>query len=269
MRQAGQRNPSGPAVRLPVQAVSQEGKASRSVFSFLLSTFCFIFSRGWRIVLLALAMAHGGCWEGITRNVLATVLSTEGIAGLKTVRGESSPLVSGAHPGEGAVIQTSASSRAALQILPNILIQLDPDTAIEIIRIAVTKDGNETGSAMRGRYAAIRILAGRTFVSHTWGQASSGFTVMTPHGELVTSSNSLYCLEADEQKTRITCVSGTVRFQPHDGTAATAIRGGFLAEWPSPVPGPVAAETDPRGQEDLQKALEAEQKLRRLTSRNP
>jgi hypothetical protein len=184
------------------------------------------------------------------------------------VRGQSSPLLRGTHPGRGAVIQTSASSRAAVEILPNILVQLDHDTGIEIVRIAITKDGNETGQAIRGRYATVRLVAGRVFVSHTWGEASSGFTVMTPHGELVTTSNSLYCLEADEHKTRLTCASGTVRFQPRDGSAAIAIRGGFLGEWPSPAR-TLAAETDARGQEDLQETVRVEQTLRRLLSKNP
>ena len=182
---------------------------------------------------------------------------------------QSSPLLPGAHAGGGAIIQTSAASRAALEILPNILVQLDHDTRIEIVRIEVTKDGNETGNDMRARHAAVRLSAGRAFVSHVWGEASSGFTVVTPHGELVTNSNSLYCLESDEHKTRVTCVTGTVRFQPSDGSAAMAIRGGFLAEWPSPTPGVIAAETDARAQEDLQETLDAERNLRRLISKNP
>jgi hypothetical protein len=140
---------------------------------------------------------------------------------------------------------------------------------LEIIRVSVTKDGNETGDAMRGRYATVRLFGGRMFVSQTWGEASSGFTVVTPHGELVTTSNSLYCLEADEHKTRVTCVSGIIRFRPYDATAATSVRGGFLGEWPSSRPGPIAAETDARGQEDLLEAMEVEQKLRRLISGNP
>ena len=122
---------------------------------------------------------------------------------------------------------------------------------------------------MRARHAAVRLLAGHAFVSHVWGEASSGFTVVTPHGELVTNSNSLYCLESDEHKTRVTCVTGTVRFQPSDGSAAMAIRAGFLAEWPSPTPGVIAAETDARAQEDLQETLDAERNLRRLISKNP
>ena len=236
----------------------------------LLSTFYFASSRGLRIVSLAVALVQCGCWEGVTRNALPTVLSVDGSAMVSEDGGRKFlPFLPGAHPGPNALIQTSANSRTAIEILPNILIQLEHDTGIEIVRIAVTKDGNETGNAMRGRSAAIKFLAGRAFVSHTWGEASSGFTVATPQGDLVTNSNSLYCLESDERRTRITCVNGTVRFQPHDASAASSIRGGFLGEWPSPTTGIIAAETDTRGQDDLQEALAVEQKLRRLISRNP
>ena len=270
MHQTGQRNSARPELSLPVTVVLQEGKAIHLVSCPLVSAFYFVLFRGLRIVLLGVAIAQGGCWEGITRNALATVLSTEGTTVIRpSGRGQSSPLLPGAHPGGGAIIQTSASSRAALEILPNILLQLDHDTGIEIVRIEVTKDGNETGNDMRARHAAVRLLAGRAFVSHVWGEASSGFTVVTPHGELVTNSNSLYCVESDEHKTRVTCVTGTVRFQPSDGSAAMAIRGGFLAEWPSPTPGVIAAETDARAQEDLQETLDAERNLRRLISKNP
>lgn len=257
-------------VRLPVKAVLQEGKATRSVFYFLLSTSYFVSFRGLRIVLLGVAMVQSGCWEGITRQTLATILSVEGPAAIsRNVRGQFDPLQSGAHPGAGNVIETSASSRVAVALLPNILFQLGPNSRLEIVRLALTKDGNETGDGMRGRYAEVKLLAGRMFVSQVWGEATVRFTVATPHGELVTTSNALYCLESDEQKTRVTCISGTVGFRPSESATATRVPAGFLGEWPSQASSVVAAQTEARGQDDLQEALEVEQKLHGLMSKKP
>jgi hypothetical protein len=177
------------------------------------------------------------------------------------------PITPGAHPGANALIQTSASSRVAIALLPSILLQLDHDTRLEITRISVAKDGNETGDAMRGRYATVRLLAGRMFVSHSWGQANAAFTVTTARGNLFTGSNSLFCVEADENKTRVTCATGTVVFRPRDGGAETRVWPGFFGEWPSQKSSVVAAETDARGQEDLQATMAIEQRLKGLISK--
>jgi hypothetical protein len=193
------------------------------------------------------------------------VLSVEGSATTSAENGDKPlPFLTGAHFGRNALIQTLASSRVAIAFLPSILVQLDHDTRLEIMRISLTKDGNETGEAMRGRSAAVRLLAGRMFVSHTWGQANAAFTIATAQGDLFTGSNSLFCVESSQGKTRVTCVSGTVGFRPHEGGAEMRIPPGFFGEWSSQASSIAAAETDARGQEDLQEALEVERRLRGL-----
>lgn len=222
-----------------------------------------------RLVLIVLfAAAQASCWEGVTREVAATVLSVDGVATVgATGGGEFLPLLPGAHPGKGAIIETAASSRAVIALLPNVLIQLDPGARIEIIRLGIAKDGNETGSAMRGRYAEVKLLSGRVFVSHDWGEAIAQFTVSTPQGTLTTSSNALFCLHSEAERTRVTSVSGTVGFRPSADAAATAIPPGHLGEWSAAASTVVAAETDARGQADLEQALEVEEKLRALRER--
>jgi hypothetical protein len=220
------------------------------------------------IILLGVVLPQCGCWQGVTREVLATVLSVEGSATLGDETGRNFiPLRPAAHAGAGKMIETSGSSRVSIVLLPNILVQLGPNTRLEIMRIAVAKDGNETGNAMLGRYADVKLLSGRMFVSHGWGEATAKFTVVTAHGELVTTSNSLFCIESDEKKTRVTCASGTVGFRARKSDETTRIPPGFLGEWPSVDSSIIAAETDAHGQEDLQEALEVEQKLRGSMSR--
>lgn len=183
-------------------------------------------------------------------------------------REQSVPLLAGAHPGKGDILEMSGSSRAAISLLPNLLVQLDRNARLEILRLAITKDGNETGGAMRGRYAEVRLLTGRMFASQAWGEAIAKFTVITAQGGLVTTSNALFCVEADGQKTRVTCVSGSVEFRGRDAETSTRIPPGFVGEWSASSSSLVAAESDARGQEDLQEGLEVEERLRALSSQN-
>jgi hypothetical protein len=225
------------------------------------------FSRS--ILATSIATILSGCWEGTTRGVQATVLAVNGPATISAnARGQRLPLVPGARPGKGEIVEATGPSRAAVALLPNLLIQLDRDARLEIIRLAITKDGNETGAAMRGRYAEVRLLKGRMFASQVWGEAIAKFSVMTSHGEFVTTSNALFCLEAGEQKTRVTCVSGLVGFRAREGEADTQIPAGFVGEWSRSGVRLVAAETDARGQEDLQEGLEVEENLRALSGQN-
>jgi len=238
------------------------GPALRKTRSLRIQSFRFV-------LILLFGAAEASCWEGVTRDVVATVLSVDGTATVSANGGlQFVTLLPDAHPGKGAIIETAASSRAALALLPNILIQLDQGTRIEIIRLALAKDGNETGSAMRGRYAEVKLFSGQIFVSHDWGEANAQFTVATPQGNLVTRSNALFCVQSDGNLTRVTCAAGGVEFLPPGaGSVATRISAGHLGEWSQAASTVVAAERDARGQADLEQALEVEEKLRALRER--
>jgi hypothetical protein len=213
-----------------------------------------------------LTATQPGCWEGTTRTVQATILASEGLVTTSNIGGTSAPLTPGAHPGMGEILETTGASRVAIALLPNLLVQLEPGTRLEIVRLAITKDGNETGAAMQGRYAEAKLLKGRMFVSQVWGEALAKFIVKTSQGELVTTSNALFDVEDDADKTRATCVSGSVGFQPRATQSVMRIPPGFVGQWSGTNSILVAAETDERAQESLIQGLEIEQKLRQLTS---
>lgn len=221
------------------------------------------------ILAASVATILSGCWEGTTRGVQATVLAVDGPATINAnARGQSVALVPGAHPGKGDTVEITGSSRAALSLLPNLLVQLDGNARLEILRLAITKDGNETAGPMRGRYADVRLATGRMIVSQVWGEAMAIFTVITSQGNLVTTSDALFSIESDDQKTRVTCVSGSVGFRGREGEGVTDIPPGFVGEWSGSGTSLVAAETDARAQDDLQEGLETEEKLRLLSSKN-
>jgi hypothetical protein len=217
-------------------------------------------------VVIVVAAAQASCWEDTTRQVEATVLFVDGPAKLQSGRHIIIPLRPESHPGRGDVLETEDASRVALSLLPNLLVQLDRGARMEIIRLALTKDGNETGNDMRGRFGDINLISGRILVSHEWGEALARCRVFTPHGEAATPSNALFIVESQPEKTRVTCVSGWLDFRPSGSAAVTRIPPGSVGQWPLAGPNLAKAEADPVAQEDLQYAIEAEQILRRLSA---
>ena len=199
--------------------------------------------------------------------MLATVLSCNGQPTIKRAgRSDTIPLTPQVSPGTGDLIQAPASSQARLCLLPNLLVQIDRAAELEIRQLTITKDGNETGNAILARSAAVRLVKGRMFVSHVWGEAMARFTVETPNGQLIVISNALFCIETEPEKTRITCASGLIDFQPKGSPTSTRISAGFVGETSGGTLNLNPADTDPLAQESLLDALQAEQKLRELAS---
>lgn len=195
------------------------------------------------------------------------MLSCDGQPTIKRAgRGDTILLTPQISPGTGDLIQAPATSQARLCLLPNLLAQIDRGAELEIGRMIITKDGNETGNAIFARSAAARLVKGRMFVSHVWGEAMARFTVETPNGQLIVISNALFCIEIEPEKTRITCASGLIDFQPKGSSTSTRISAGFVGETSGSTLNLNPAETDPAGQENLVDALQAEQKLRELAA---
>jgi hypothetical protein len=137
---------------------------------------------------------------------------------------------------------------------------------MEILRLAVTKEGNETGTDMRARFAEIKLVNGRIMASHVWGEALAQFTVVTPHGEVATPSDALFIVESGPQNTRVICASGWVEFKPIGKGSGARIPPGSVGQWPSTGTNITPAEADPVAQEDLQQAVDVEPILRRLST---
>jgi hypothetical protein len=220
------------------------------------------------IALLLVAIAEAGCWEGTNRDTLATILSLEGSATISLDGGRTfSALRAAQHPGSHAIVRSASDSRLALALVPNCLAFLDQNSSLEIVRLSMTKDGNETGDDMRARSAETKLINGRLFVSNVWGEAQARLVVSTGNGEVSTPSNTSFWVEFTDGKTRVTCVSGWVEFRPSDSPASTRVPPGSIGQWPAKDANVTAADADPRGQEELQHATELEQKLRDLSGK--
>ena len=228
------------------------------------------FASAFRLIaILIVATTGSGCWEVVRRETLATLLAIEGPAEISSDHGRTFVQAGSSQtPGKGDIVRTVSGSRLSLSLLPNCLVHLDGDTSVEIVRIALIKDGNETGNDMRGRFTQFKLLAGRIFVSHHWGEAPARLSIATPEGEVSTPSDAAFWVESAGGKTRITCLSGWIEFRPSGAAGSTRIRPGSIGEWPSADGEIIAADAEPRGQDDVQRGLELEQQMRELISRN-
>lgn len=218
--------------------------------------------------IISAALAQCGCWEGTSRETLATVLSAEGGAEISTDGGRTfSALHSDQTAGKNTVVRTGSTGRVSLALLPNCLVHLEPDTSLELVRIVLVKDGNETGTDVRARFADVKLIHGRIFVSHLWGETRARLGVALGGGEVSTPSNAAFWVEFAEEKTRITCVSGWIEFRPSTSPISTRIRPGWIGQWPSAGENPGPADADPRGQEELERGIELEQQMRDLLNK--
>ena len=217
------------------------------------------------LILAAVPLVFESCWQGTTREVSSSILFVDGQPALDHgSRGKLLPLTAASPPSRGDTIETPGTARVGLSLLPNLLVLLDRDARMEIVRLTLTKDGNETGPDMRGRFAEVKLSRGRMFVSHSQGDSSARFSLITAEGEITTSSNALFIIQSEQQKTRVTCVGGWVEFRPSGATTAVQVPPGSVGQWPAPASNLTKAEADPAAQEDLQQAIEIERELRAL-----
>ena len=213
-----------------------------------------------------IATAISGCWEGTTSKTLVTVLAVEGQPTVSSVKTNTS-LAADDHLARGAIIQTPASATVSLALLPNCLVRLEPNSSLEIRKVSLTKDGNETGSAIRERQVEVRLQNGGVIVSQNWGQTRARVSIITPQGEAVTPSNALFSVRVEAGATLVTCATGWVEFRPQGAENAVQISPSSVGKWGNGGSQIGPAETEPRGQEELQTALEAEDNLKLLLAK--
>jgi len=201
-----------------------------------------------------------GCWEGISRQVLATVLSLHGeVVYLSKGSTNFRPANSQAKLSAGAVLKTSSGARASLVLIPGALAQVSGDSELKINELKLRKDGNETGDAMRERIARIELRRGGMVVLF---EGVARFTIETREATIRVLPSCLLRLDVDESGTHATCVYGKFYAAPKNGQVVE-VDAGYFREWPSER-GAVSATEDGRGQTDTTATLEAARELQEL-----
>jgi FecR protein len=215
----------------------------------------------WVVLFLLLT----GCSGNTTHQVCAVVLATEGTV---TAEGQRITSPQGADPGArlcpGTSIQTSVDSRARIACLSNTLIDLSENSTLGFERLTLTKDGNETDDDVEARGARCRIGNGKITIAYRGAEGVSEVIVLTPHGTMTAKFSCIVRLKVDDKKTRITCASGSVAFEPWDGHGSVVVEAGFVAELPANGAAIVPATATTEAQQEVTAALESERQLATL-----
>jgi hypothetical protein len=218
--------------------------------------------RGCFVYAFLSALSLGGCWEGMTRNVLATVLSahgeivvfTDGASTSQAVN-EQSKLRAGCH------LRTSNDAKLDLQLIPGALAEISGDSELKIDQLTITKDGNETGDGIRDRVARVSIPHGHIVVLF---DGFAHFIIETPQISVAILPDCLIRLDVDQNRTRLTCVRGKVQVAAKNADPVN-VDGGNYREWPSEK-GAIRVTEDEKAQKDVAAGLQTARELQELAA---
>jgi len=209
-----------------------------------------------------------GCWEGVTTQVAATVLSVHGpvVFGIDE-QTDFRPVAPESRLRDGSTVRTLDGAWLNLALLPGALLQLSSNSEIKFEELKISKDGNQTDGGMRSRIARLRLSRGKiTVLFRRSDKSASQFAISAPQATITADSDCLFCVQSDGTTTRLTCVRGKV-YLSHSGQPATvAIGAGYFQKRPSARLETIAATDDPEAQIDVVNSLEIEDQLRELQS---
>jgi len=208
-----------------------------------------------------------GCSEGVGRKVEATVLSVHGsvVFGIDE-QTDFRPVGPESRLRDGSTVRTLDGAWLNLALLPGAMLRLSSNSEIKIEELKISKDGNETGDAMRSRIARIRLSRGKiTVLFRRSDKNASQFAINGRQATITADSDCLFCVQSDQTTTRLTCVLGKIYASP-GAQPAIAIGAGYFQKWPSDRPETIAAADDPEAQIDVVNSLEIGDQLRELQS---
>ena len=182
------------------------------------------------VLALGSALSLGGCWEGITRSISASVLSARGeVVVLENGSTNFRPLDSRANLSAGTTLRTSADAQLNLVLIPGALAQISAGSELKIEELRLTKDGNETGDAIRDRRARMELRRGAMVVLF---EGFARFNIETDQATINVLPSCLFRIDVDETRTRLTVVRGKLYATAKNGEGA-AVDAGATREWPS------------------------------------
>jgi hypothetical protein len=211
-----------------------------------------------RIGLAAIfAFVLSGCWEGMSRQVAATILSLRGQIVYSSQEGGSfEPVSSETKLGAGSTLRTSANGAVNIALIPGVLTQISGNSELKIEELKLTKDGNETGDAIRERVARVEFRRGGMVVLF---DGFARFTIETPQATITVLPGCLIRADVDVRRTRLTCIRGKI-YAAQKPAQIGAVEAGYVCEWPSDH-GAVPAANDAQGQIDTTATLQAGREL--------
>jgi ferric-dicitrate binding protein FerR (iron transport regulator) len=224
-------------------------------------------------IVLCSVLANG-CSKDISRATAATVLSVKGrVVFGNPYRNAFEPVTLKSRLHDGDTVRSANGASLDLTLIPGTLVRLSSDSEIKIEQLSITKDGNDTGPAMRDRKARILLSRGKIFILFTPSDTSPSQVVIKA-GQLMINPDSdcLFCVGTDGTTTRVTCAKGNIN--PSAEThSPVIIPAGYFQQWPTARTQPGLATDDATAQIDITASLEAggrlQNEMSRLQNRRP
>ena len=206
------------------------------------------------------AFVLSGCWEGMSREVFATILSLRGHIVYSSKEGGSfEPISSETKLGAGSTLRTPTDGAVNIALIPGALTQISGNSELKIEELELTKDGNETGDAIRDHIARVELRRGGMVVLF---DGFARFTIQTPQATITVLPGCLFRLDVDGSHTRLTCVRGKIYAAAKSGPIS-AVEAGYVCEWPTDH-GPAPAADAAQGQIDTTATIQVGRELRDL-----
>ena len=130
----------------------------------------------------------------------------------------------------GDEIRVLAESSAALCLTPGIYLRCFGPARLQIEDLRISKDGDETGDAMKSRLAAVRLGEGRIHASlPRSGTAPSELKIDTELGMIVARADALFSVVLNRESLRVVCLRGEVSWN-HAPAFSASIQAGYYCE---------------------------------------
>src|SRR2546427_3508563 len=175
-----------------------------------------------------------GCWEDVTTQVAATVLSVKGtvVFGMAE-QNNFQPVTRESRIHDGDMVRTSDGALLSLGLIPAALAQMSSNSEIKIEELRISKDGNQTEGGMRSRSARIRLNRGQiTVLFSRQNKSGSQFAISAPSVTITADRDCLFRVQSDGTATRLTCVQGRM-YAPPSAQSPVAVGAGYFQQWPS------------------------------------
>lgn len=169
----------------------------------------------------------------------------------------------------GAKISSGPNARVDLMVLPGVLMELAADTEIEILRLRLERDGDESIHPMIAREAEVRLLRGSITASVGQAATDSQLLVHTSFGIVDTGQQMICRVGVGVDSERILCLRGQLIVSPTGAKAEMAIPKGHFADLPAAGAKPrLIADAGAEVQAEARAVLEVEKRLHRLLMEN-
>ncbi|MEP6809380.1 MAG: hypothetical protein ABI992_03990 [Chthoniobacterales bacterium] len=213
-------------------------------------------------VVAVATLTAASCTGDLRREVGARIIALEGSASIlrsPASPSESATLESVIRP--GASLETARSSTASLFLLPGALLQIGPESALRLEKLALEKDGNATDEAME-RTIQLHLAHGTLDLVVQFESNPGKCRVSTSTGTFSCTTPTTCRFQTGPSGTRITVVRGAIEIE-NGGGNFREIEAGFFTDGPAAA-NLQAIELDPQAQKDTEEVLQMEQKLLRI-----